>query len=130
MNLLYHTTTLWLIAQQEAAPAAPANSGDFWTQFLSNPMSFLLIAMILLWVMVILPQQRQAKEQQKKLTAALNALKKNDHVVTSAGIHGVIVNASADSPTVTIRIDDSNNTKLTINRDAIVRVVLEENKKD
>jgi len=130
MNLLHHTTTLWLLAQQETAPAAPATTGDFLTQFLSNPMSFLLIAMILLWVMVILPQQRQAREQQKKLAAALSALKKNDHVVTSGGIHGVIVNASADSPTVTIRIDDSNNTKLTINRDAIVRVVLEENKKD
>ncbi|MEY4566209.1 MAG: hypothetical protein RLY14_1179 [Planctomycetota bacterium] len=126
MRYLESVPNLWLLAQEAAPPAA----GDDWTRVLANPFNFLLIAMLLLWVMVILPNQRQAKEQQKKLAAALSSLKKNDHVVTSSGIHGVILNANADSPTVTIRIDESNNTKMTINRDAIVRVIGDETKKD
>jgi len=49
-------------------------------------------------------------------------LKKNDRVVTSFGVHGVISNISSDSGTVTIRVDENTNAKLTVNRDTI-RVV-------
>jgi preprotein translocase subunit YajC len=123
MNLM-DITNLLILAQQPASGAAGEAATDGgWASVLTNPFNFLLIAMLLLWVMVILPQQRQSREQQKKIAAALAGLKKNDHVVTVGGIHGVIVNASSDSPTVTIRIDDSTNAKMTINRDAIASVV-------
>lgn len=116
-----------ILAQQPAAsgagePAAPAADGG-WGQVLTNPFNFLMIAMLLLWFMVILPQTRQSKDQRNKLAAALAGLKKNDRIITVGGIHGVVVNAASDSPTVTIRIDDSTNAKMTVSRDAIASVV-------
>lgn len=116
-----------ILAQQPAASgagesAAPAADGG-WGQVLTNPFNFLMIAMLLLWFMVILPQQRQSKDQRNKLAAALAGLKKNDRIITVGGIHGVVVNAASDSPTVTIRIDDSTNAKMTVSRDAIASVV-------
>lgn len=125
MNLV-DITYLFILAQQPAegaAGAAPADNG--WATILTNPMNFLLVAMLLLWVMVILPNQRQNREKERKTAEALAALKKNDHVVTVGGIHGVIVNAASDSPTVTLRIDDASNAKMTVNRDAIARVITE-----
>ena len=122
MSLIDITSGLFVLAQQPAQPAVD----NGWASVVTNPFNFLLIAMLLLWVMVILPQQRQSRDQQKKLAAALSALKKNDHVITAGGIHGVIVNVSSDSATVTIRIDDSTNAKMTLNRDAIVRVINDE----
>jgi preprotein translocase subunit YajC len=126
MSFFLIITNVLILAQQPpegAAEGAAADGG--WGSVLTNPFNFLLIAMLLLWIMVILPQQRQSREQQKKLAESLAGLKKNDHVVTVGGIHGVIVNASSDSPTVTLRIDDSTNSKMTVNRDAIARVIIE-----
>jgi len=126
MSFFVIITNVLILAQQPAEGAAEGGAADGgWGSVLTNPFNFLLIAMLLLWVMVILPQQRQSREQQKKLAESLAGLKKNDHVVTVGGIHGVIVNASSDSPTVTIRIDDSTNSKMTVNREAIARVITE-----
>lgn len=124
MMRLLDITTIWILAQQptQGASGAAGETGG-WSTVLSNPINFLMLALILLWFMVILPQQRQGRDQQRKTAEALAGLKKNDHVVTMGGIHGVVVNSASDSPTVTIRIDDSNNTKITVNRDAITRVI-------
>ena len=66
------------------------------------------------YFLVIKPQ----KEQQKQIQKMLEALKKNDEIVTSGGIHGTIVNVK--EKTVTIRVDD--NVKLEIERSAVARV--------
>lgn len=91
---------------------------------LSSPISFMMIAFALLYLMVIRPQQRAAKAQQQELADSLKNLKKNDRVVTIGGVHAIVVNASADSPTVTLRVDESNNTTMTFSREAIAKVVL------
>jgi preprotein translocase subunit YajC len=74
---------------------------------------------ILFYFMLIRPERRKRAE----MTETLNNLKKNDHVVTIGGIYGVVVNASKGSEDVTIRVDDSNNTKLRILRSAVSRVI-------
>jgi preprotein translocase subunit YajC len=51
------------------------------------------------------------------------SLKKNDRVVTIGGILGVVVNTQAGSDKVTIRIDESNGTRMEVLRSAISRVV-------
>ncbi len=98
-------------------------------QVLMSPFGFMLIAMSLLYFMVLLPQQRQSKKNaQRELAESLKNLKKNDRVVTVGGIHGTVLIASGDAPTVTIRIDDATNAKMTVNREAIMRVIVEETK--
>lgn len=55
----------------------------------------------------------------------MSALKKNDRIVTIGGIHGTIVSAPPDSKVVTIRIDESSNARIKLNRTAIAAVVVE-----
>ncbi len=89
-----------------------------------SPFSFLLMMIPIILLFTLLTQKPQAKEQQqqKKL---LNELKKNDRVVTAGGLLGTVVNLSSDSEFVTIRIDESNNTKLQVLKQSIVRVLKE-----
>lgn len=56
---------------------------------------------------------------QKALQERLANLKKNDRVVLSSGIHGVVANINAEAGTVTVRVDESTNTRLTVDRASI-----------
>jgi preprotein translocase YajC subunit len=82
-----------------------------------------MMAMLLVfYVGVLLPSQRSNKRQQRELADLISSLKKNDRVVTSFGVHGVVVSTQSEAGTVTIRLDENSNAKMTVNRDTI-RVV-------
>ena len=101
----------------EKAPAKGGGGGGL-EQILASPILPFLAIGVVFYLLMMRPEQRKRKEQEKLLTA----LQKNDHVVTIGGICGTIVNASPGSTYVTIRVDDSNNTRLRILRSAISRV--------
>ena len=105
-----------LLAQAAPAPAGDG-AGGFGAIFATPILPFLLIGIVFYFLMMR-PEQRKRKEQEKLLAA----LQKNDHVVTIGGICGTIVNASPGSTYVTIRVDDSTNTRLKVLRSAISRV--------
>jgi preprotein translocase subunit YajC len=90
--------------------------------FLSGPWVPFLIIGLMFYLLLIRPEQRKRAQ----MSQMLGGLKKNDHVVTVGGIHGVVVNAAKDSEEVTIRVDENNNTRLRVLRSAISRVVREE----
>jgi preprotein translocase subunit YajC len=69
---------------------------------------------VIFYFLVILPQQKRAKQQK----ALLEALKKGDKVVTASGIWGTVTNLGKE--TVTLQIADS--TKIRIQRDQIARL--------
>ena len=85
-----------------------------------NPLVQLMPLLLMFGVMYFLlirPQMKQQKE-----SAHMQAqLKKNDEVVTAAGIHGTIVNVK-DS-VVTLRVDE--NTRMDVDRNCIGRLVKE-----
>ena len=56
----------------------------------------------------------------------LEAIKKNDRVVTIGGIYGVVTNVLREEDRVTLRIDEANNTKIDVTFNAIGRVLGEE----
>ena len=91
-------------------------------EILANPLLVASIMFAVLYLGVLLPAQRSTKRAQREQEEQVANLKKNDRVVTSFGVHGVVVSTTADAGTVTIRIDESSNAKLTVNRDTI-RVV-------
>ena len=105
-----------------AGRGASITSQEFWIQFFSNPISYLLLVMLALYLLIILPAQRTNRKVQREQKEMLTSLKKNDRVVTSFGVHGVISNIQSEAGTVTLRIDESTNAKLTVNRETI-RVV-------
>jgi preprotein translocase subunit YajC len=86
-----------------------------------------IVAIVVLFYFLIV---RPEKRKQSEVARMQESLKKNDRVVTIGGILGVVVNAQKDSKEVTIRVDDSNNTRLHVLRSSISRVVSDEKSAD
>lgn len=89
-----------------AAPEAP----NPITQF--APLIFIGV---IFYFLLIRPQQKQRKEQQK----LIESLKTGDKVITSSGIHGLISNVK--ERTVLLKVAD--NVKIEIDKAAVATVV-------
>ena len=76
----------------------------------------------LFYFLMIRPQQKE-RAQRKSM---ISELKKNDRIVTIGGIYGVVTNVHREADEVTIKVDETNNTKLRITFGAIARVTVEE----
>jgi preprotein translocase subunit YajC len=72
--------------------------------------------MVIMWVLMIRPQQKR----QKELAARIAALKTGDRVVTVGGVHGTVTNVK-DGPTLILKVDD--NCKLTVDKTSVVTVL-------
>ncbi|NIP86879.1 MAG: preprotein translocase subunit YajC [Planctomycetales bacterium] len=73
---------------------------------------------VLFYMMLIRPErQKQASHQQM-----LAQLKKNDRVVTTGGIKGIVSNVQKDVEEVTINVDESTGTKIRVTLNSIARV--------
>ena len=82
----------------------------------------IVMILALLYFVVLRPQRReQAKHQ-----AMLAELKKNDRVLTAGGIFGVVTNVHREANEVTIKVDETTNTKLRVTLGSITRVVGDE----
>ena len=75
-----------------------------------------IVIMGLMYVLMIRPQQKKAKETQNMLSS----LKKGDSVVTIGGLHGIVDEVIEASNTVVI---DCEGIYLTFERRAIARIV-------
>jgi len=76
---------------------------------------FLYVPLILIfYFLFIRPQKVKEKEHQKMLSN----LQKNDEIVSTAGIHGTIVNVK--DKTVVVRVDD--NVKIEIEKSCVAQV--------
>jgi len=89
---------------------APVQTPSPITQF--APLIFIAI---IFYFLLIRPQQKQRKEQQK----LIEALKTGDKVVTSAGIHGMITNVK--DRTILLKVAD--NVKIEIDKAAVATVL-------
>lgn len=106
------------LAMFAQAPAPVPEDPYAFLRFLL-PMS---VVMVLFYMMMIRPQKRKEQE----LRDQVNAVKENDRVVTIGGIHGIVTNVQRDAQRVTVRVDESNGTKLRLNMSAIARVLTAE----
>lgn len=73
------------------------------------------------YLLIIRPQRRREQQMREQL----NALKKNDKVVTHSGIVGVVANISDKEDEVTLRLEEG---KMKIVKTAIARILTEEKK--
>ncbi len=92
--------------QDAAAPAGPMGP-------LSGFIPFLLI-IVLFYFLLILPQQRR----QKKLRTMLEALKKDDKIVTTGGIYGTVKSLSKDAVTLEV----AKGVTMKLRRDAVAEL--------
>ena len=106
------STVAWTSA---ALLAEGQPQGDGLLQLLLGPWFPFIVIGVLFYFLLIRPDRRKRSETAQML----DNLSKNDHVVTIGGIYGVVLNASKGSEDVTIRVDDSNNTKVRVLHSAI-----------
>jgi preprotein translocase subunit YajC len=104
----------------ESITTAPGdqNTGTSDKQQQKSPFGnlwFFLPLMLLMVFMLFRAPQKQ-KQQRKKLE---QSLEKNDKILTIGGIIGTIVDIKDDE--ITLKVDESNNTKLKVRRSAIGR---------
>jgi preprotein translocase subunit YajC len=90
---------------------------------LGSNMSFFIMALMFVMMYFILFRGPRKKQQQHK--QMVQALAKNDKVRTIGGIIGTVVDVKGDE--VTLKIDESNNTKIRITASAIGRNLSKDN---
>ena len=96
----------------DAAPSAAA-AGVMPNPLVAMAPPLLMMALIF-YMLVFRPNQKVRKEHE----AMLKALKKNDEIVTTGGIHGTVVNVK--ETTVVLRVDET--AKLEVDKEAVARV--------
>ena len=74
---------------------------------------------LLFYFLLIRPQRREQSRRQ----GMLNAIKKNDRVITAGGIYGVVTNVHREADEVTIKVDEATNTKLRMTLASVARVL-------
>ena len=83
----------------------------------------LILMFVVLWFFMFRGPKKRQQQQQKML----DAVKKNDRVRTIGGIIGTVVDVRDDE--LVIKIDETNNTKMHVTRNAISKVLTEEDQK-
>ena len=106
MNPIHSLTTSSLLAQ---APPASGPGG-----ILGNPLVMMVALVVMMYFLMIRPQQKQRKE----MAARIAALTAGDKVITSAGIHGIIHHVK--DHTVMIKVAEG--TMLEFDKSAIATV--------
>jgi preprotein translocase subunit YajC len=108
---------LTLFAQAENAADGKGPPG-----FSMLPM--LLIIGVMFLLIVVMPARKQQKQQQ----VMLRELKRNDKVITTSGIIGIVVEVrdkkdeDVKEDEVVLRVDDSSNTRMRVLKSSIARV--------
>jgi len=103
-----------LSAYAEAGQAAQGVQGSI----LQSPLPMMIIIFCIFYFLLIRPQQKEQQKKQQEHKSMLEALTKNDEVITSGGIHGTVVNVKDDS--VVLRVDD--NVKMQVQKTSISRL--------
>jgi preprotein translocase subunit YajC len=101
-----------ILAQQDGNKPAPS--------LFSDPMLpiVLLVMMVAFYFIVMRPRALREKKEREDL---LSKMKKNDEVLTAAGIIGIVAQVKDDE--VVLKVDESSNVRLRVLKSAIVRVL-------
>ncbi|MCE5301534.1 MAG: preprotein translocase subunit YajC [Planctomycetaceae bacterium] len=104
-------------ASSSGSPAPDAGASSMLPSLLP-----LLAIFVLFYFLLIRPQRREQSRRQ----AMLSAVKKNDRVITAGGIYGVVTNVHQEADEVTVKVDETTNTKLRMTLSSITRVLGDE----
>lgn len=109
-------TNVWTDAEAEPAQGAGANQG----QSPGYTLLPVLVGIMILFYLIMLRPENKRRAQQKSM---IDALKKNDRVLTIGGVYGVVANVQKDADRVTLKIDETTGAKMDISFSAIARVL-------
>lgn len=106
----------------KAADAGAEGAANQGVQGLFGFLPAILGAIVLYFFLIIRPERRKQAAHREQL----EALKKNDRVVTIGGLYGVVMNVQRDADKVTLKVDETNNTTIRVTFGAIARIVGDE----
>jgi preprotein translocase subunit YajC len=113
------TTTGTAASSSDPNTARSATSG--------GPSSIMSLVFIVgIFVIMYFIMFREPKKRQRKQEQMIQSLKKNDKVRTIGGIIGIVVDVKDDE--VTLKVDESNNTKIKVAASAIGKNLSNEGK--
>lgn len=104
--------SLWIALLAEGSATQPNPVGQWFSFFAA-----VLPAMLIWYLLFMRPQMRKDKERQQ----AIANLKKNDRVLTTGGIYGVV--RFVDDKEVLLRVDDENKVDIRFAKSAVIGVV-------
>jgi preprotein translocase subunit YajC len=93
--------------------AQDAGNGNYSTLLLLLPIPFIF------YFLLLRPQQ----QQESKRRSMIDALKKNDKVLTTGGIYGTVISVDANQDKVVLRVDDERGVKLAFTKASVARVI-------
>ena len=86
-----------------------------------------LVGMVLMMLVFFWVLNGPRRKEEKRRKEMISNLKRNDRVVTRGGILGTVVGLKDNE--ITLKVDESNNTKMTLLRSAVEQVMGEDEKK-
>ncbi len=98
---------------------ATGKQGNFMTLIVPFALMFAI-----LYLLIIRPQRRKQKHLQEMITN----VRKHDNVVTVGGVHGVVV--SVKEKEIIVRVDDTKDVKLKIDKSAVTSVSVPRSEKE
>ncbi|MFI5455463.1 MAG: preprotein translocase subunit YajC [Isosphaerales bacterium] len=104
-----------LFANLPVVFAQDAGNGSFLPQFLLP-----LLGIPLIFYFVLLRPQQQ---QEQKRRSMIDALKKNDKVLTTGGMYGTVISVDSNNDKVVLRVDDEKGVKLAFTKASVARVI-------
>jgi preprotein translocase subunit YajC len=118
VNTIWHSAFILFGQAGDAGAAKPPQGGP--EMLIIQLLPFVLI-IALFYYMMIRPQRKEQRKRQDMLAA----VKKNDRVVTVGGIYGIVMNVHREADEITVKIDETTNTKVRMTLSSIARVVSE-----
>ncbi|HCX72515.1 MAG TPA: preprotein translocase subunit YajC [Candidatus Cloacimonas sp.] len=117
---------MWFLTLLQAGGEAGAQT----QQAVQQPSAFasflpFILMFVILYFLIIRPQRKRQKEHQNML----DNIQINDKIITNGGIIGKVVNIKNDKNTFMVRVDDTTNTKIELQKNAVAGILKNEEKK-
>ncbi len=93
---------------------------DFLMAKAGNPMMQFLPLMVIMFAVMYFLIIRPQKQKEKKRQEMIANVRKQDRIVTAGGVHGVVVSVKENE--VIVRIDDTKDVKIKVDKSAITSV--------
>ncbi|MBV8880913.1 MAG: preprotein translocase subunit YajC [Planctomycetaceae bacterium] len=109
-----------LFLQDAAAGAAQApGQQPSASEGLLRMLPMFAMIFVVMYFLMIRPQNKQRKERD----AMMAGLKKNDHVLTSAGFYGIVKQIKPEDPDLTLCIDERKDVCIRVSKSSIAGLV-------
>lgn len=91
----------------------------------SDPMTLMLLVFAPMLILMIVSSGRRAKREQAKRQELINSVRKNDTVLTVAGIKGTVAENPEGKDEVVLIVDEQTRTRIRFAKTAITQVIRE-----